>query len=381
MLYGAAMAPNHGGTPRFNGNPDLKDADYVARIDSRISAETAGQQLGLPELCPKMGGAFPDLIAAIGRERVISAPSIVARPHDSCPHESPGRGEWFFTEATSGDLGSRARGSESVLLLGAPSVSEHVGGGLLVDSSPYAAERFAMGEVVHMLSTVEAAEIAEGQFDSAVVDPPWYGPAVVDWLARASVSVRRGGLINVVLFGDLTRPSAPRERATVLSLARQIGEVGMETASITYRTPRFEQRALVAAGLQPLPDWRRADLLTVRNDRTMHRPVATRAHSDWIDYRFGDHLICVRRSSLNRRRSRGKIIEPVTTANGGWAAPTVSRRAPEIMRADLWTSDNTVAHVNDWPAVMAMIHKLSQDGLRTEDNAQLLDPLFGGDEC
>lgn len=378
------MAPDDGESgSRLEPNPnsDVKDDEFVARLDLRISALTADQPLALADLCPSMEGAFPDLIAGVGRERVLSQPTKVVGLQQSRPHESPGRGEWFFTEHTSEALGSRARGAGSALLLGAPSVSEHLDGGLLVDSSPYAAERFAMGDVVHMQNTVESAELGEGQFDWAVVDPPWYGGAVIDWLARASRWVRRGGLINVALFGNLTRPSAARERASVLEFARQIGEVAIETASISYRTPRFEQRALVACGLPPLPDWRRADLLSVRNDRAFHRPPQKEPRSDWLDYRFGDHVICVRQSSLARRPSGGPIIQPVPSTTRGWTAPTVSRRAPEIMGADLWTSDNTVARVNDWPAVMSMIHQLHRDGERTDRSAKLFDPLFGGHEC
>lgn len=376
------VAPNHGGvTDSLNPNLDLRDDEYVARLDRRLSALTAAKPLGLADLCPRMGGAFPDLIAAIGRERVLAQPANGARLHEARPHESPGRGEWFFTEETSEALGSRARGSGSALLLGTPSVSEHVDGGLLIDSSPYAAERFAMGAVVQMLSTVESAEIGEDQFDWAVVDPPWYGPAVIDWLARASRWVRQGGLVNVVLFGDLTRPSAARERAIVMDIASQIGDVEIEPGSISYRTPRFEQRALVAAGLPPLPDWRRADLLMVRKCRALDIPLQNEASSDWIDYRLGDHIICARRSSLARRPSHGPALEPVASATPGWTAATVSRRAPEIMRADLWTSDNTVARVNDWPAVMSMIHEFNRGGEPAECTAKLFAQLFGGQEC
>lgn len=381
MLYRAPVAPDDGGViGSFNPNPDLSDAEYVARLERRLSVLTAAKPLGLADLCPGMGGAFPDLIAAVGGERVLALPANGARLHEARPHESPGRGEWFFTEATSEALGSRARGSGSALLLGTPSVSENVDGGLLIDSSPYASERFAMGAVVQMLSTVESAEIGEDQFDWAIVDPPWYGPAVIDWLAQASRWVRPGGLINVVLFGDLTRPSAARERAAVMEVASLIGELEIEPASIRYETPRFEQRALVAAGLPALRDWRCADLLIVRKSRALEMPPQNDASSDWIDYRLGDNIICARRSSLARPR-QGPVLEPVVPATQGWTAATVSRRAPEIMRADLWTSDNTVARVNDWPAVMSMIHEFNRGGEAADDKRRLFAQLFGGQEC
>lgn len=361
-------------------SPDLEDGEYAVRLDRRISALTAEEPLGLADVCPRMGGAFPGLIAAIGRERVLGQTTKSARHYQTHPHESPGRGEWFFTGETSEALGSRAKGAGSALLLGTPSVAEHVDGGLLVDSSPYAAERFAMGEVVQMESTVESAEIGDDQFDWAVIDPPWYGTAVLEWLARASRWVRRGGLINVVLFGDLTRPSAARERTAVLDIARQIGKIEIETAFISYRTPRFEQQALVASGLPPLPDWRRGDLLTVRKSWALPRLPHNEAPSEWIDYRLGDHILCARLSSLTRRPSDGPPLEPVASASRRWTVPTVSRRAPEIMGADLWTSENTVAHVNDWPTVISMINEFNREGECTE-YAHLFDLLFGDGEC
>lgn len=170
---------------------EWENAEYLERVRARLNGELATGPQDLAQACDAAQGAFPDIVAyALGALLIEPSSEPQSEGGLVSPHESPGRGEWFFTEPSSRLLAHWARGR--VLLLGAPSVAQHVDSGLLIDSSPYVAQRFQLGRVEHRPSRVEDVNLSE-QFDSVVIDPPWYSKGVVDWIARASRWVRPQG--------------------------------------------------------------------------------------------------------------------------------------------------------------------------------------------
>jgi hypothetical protein len=339
-----------------------EDSDYTDRVRQRVAALLAEEPLGFAQLCQRSGGAFPDIIA-----EVMPVPvKLVVEPGpgttQTTPHESPGRGEWFFTDETSVSLARQATGS--VILLGAPSVAQHVASGLLVDSSPLVNARFHLGNVKHLGVPLERAQVM-AKYDSAVVDPPWYADGVIDWLKRASQHVQLGGRIHVALMGDLTRPSAHEERTKILELAGRIGEVELEPEAVRYRTPRFELRALEQSGLPSMPEWRRADRLSITNRNPVAASGPSLWESDWDEFLIGDHTLCVRNAAKMNRSSGTGTIESILPG-GDWIAPTVSRRAAAIQAADIWSCENAVARIVDWPRTLGAIRTLSEGASSAE---------------
>lgn len=333
-----------------------EDDDYTDRVRQRVAELLAEEPLGFSQLCQRSGGAFPDLIADVMPSHMKSVAEPSRGTNQITPHESPGRGEWFFTDETSVELARRATGS--VLLLGTPSVAQHVASGLLVDSSPLVNSRFPLGNAKYLGLPVERARVM-AKFDSAVVDPPWYAHGVIDWLTRASQYVHLGGMIHVALMGDLTRPSACEERTKILALAAQIGDVELEPEAVRYRTPRFELRALEQAGLPPMPEWRRADRLSVTNRNPVPVSDPGEWESDWDEFLIGEHTLCVRSAAKMNRSSGTGTIQSILP-RGEWIAPTVSRRAAAIQTADIWSCENAVARIVDWPRTHDAIRALSK---------------------
>lgn len=356
-------------------NHELEE-DHLARV-SALVRDLEREGLGFEEICRLARGAFPGAVARFCTSAPASRPAVdhVEAPSID-PQESPGSSEWFFTTKTSERISGHAEGS--TLLLGAPSVAKFVERGLLVDSSPWVAERFTLGSTRVLSTEVERAELSQ-KFNSAVLDPPWYQQALSTWLKLASKWVSADGLIILPLFGDLTRPGAEYERADILDLAERLGSFELLPGAVVYRTPRFEAMALEAAGLPAFDSWRTSDLLVIRNQRPQLHFVAPPLRSEWIDYRIGNRIVCVRHGRLVGGNQRGPAIVPVAE-DGNWRISTVSRRSKELQAATIWTSENTAGVVQDWPRVSAWISELQNvpPGSRTSGAEYFNHEFVGG---
>lgn len=327
--------------------------DFLACVRSHVAAvvdEHPGETFAMT--CRRARGAFPSLVAdALGLE-FTSARAPDRASGQRHPHPSPAHGEWYFSESGLDSVVSIL--GRLPLLLGAPSVAERLSGSsFLVDSSPWTTQRFRLGSASFVNLPVEQVELPDG-FDSALIDPPWYGSTMRDWLARASSSVRRGGILALPLLGELTRPGADDDRLELLTFAREIGPIEIQSNAIEYSTPRFEECALAAAGVELHEPWRVADLVIIVNERPAQRRPLKQAPSDWTDFRVGDHLVSAR-PPTGRRRT-GRAISEIVTLD------SVSRRNPLMDEIDLWSSENRVATIADWPRALVALRALeSQD--------------------
>ena len=354
---------------RTHGIALWEDQSYVAAVSRRVERVLREEHpLDVVDVARHSGGAFPALVAHIVRKSHPSMPvqraSSGAALVNRLPHASPARGEWYFTRSSAMQVARLLEGR--VLCLGVPSVAEQVGltgqQTTLVDSSPWIQDRFEMGGVQHEMSTVEDWQPSQ-VFDSAVVDPPWYGSAITLWVERASSAVRYGGIIAVPLLGELTRPNAVGDREVILNAATQLGEAEVLPNIIEYEVPYYEQRALIAAGCPITASWRRADLLMIRCTSPAKSQVLQNhdaEEDEWVDFRVVEHLVSVKRSRLAHEFSReSRPLLSVVPGASQYLLDSVSRRDPRVQEADVWTSANTVARIGDLVVFMRCLDEIS----------------------
>lgn len=315
-------------------------------------------------------GAFP---ANTDTEQPSTQRPVTTRP--IVPHHSPGQAEWFFTDSTSRFLASKLHGLS--LHLGTPTTAVVAGrNATLVDTSPWVTSRFGPIPGTHFQTDVEHFQ-ADCRFDSAILDPPWYGRNLLTWLEMASHMVRTGGALVMPLLGGGTRPSAQKDRKEILALAARIGRFSVERDQIEYDVPTFEARALEIAGVPPLKAWRRADLLLVTNDFPAGRPWVQPPTAEWYDVRIGDHIVSIR-STVSRApkqdlASNGAAYTPLGTV------AQVSRRDPVLQRAHVWTCENRVLQVSDAASFLDLFDRLArQPESKNSSVAELRHHLFGG---
>lgn len=273
------------------------------------------------------------------------------------------RGEWYFTEPTCRTIAELCTGA--TLLAGTPTVAQLLPGSTLVDSSPWAQLRVDLTQVEHLSIDFEDYWTHE-RFDSVVLDPPWYFPALTNWINNATYFSTAGSLILFPLFGEGTRPHANIEREQILAACGQFGTVEVIRDAIEYETPRFEVEALKASGIDLRGPWRLSDLVCLRVEGTAQHLLSIRETSDWSEIRVGSTLVAYRPSQEEPPSRNSSLIAHVPGVSD-WVLDSVSRRDPRWRFINVWCSNNRVGHVRDVAALRGAVRHLSMGDHMAED--------------
>jgi hypothetical protein len=254
------------------------------------------------------------------------------------PHPHPLDFDWRYDDATAQALTTLLRDSPPIVAIGAPTVTrllEATGVDVtLVDRQPIqAARRHIMGDATDF--------IADRQYRTALVDPPWYPTQLSSWSEAAARAVGVGGTVFVSVWPDMTRPSAAGEVAFALKGFSRWAHICRNVATLRYATPWFET---VARKHGEGTELSRSPLIgeLVRLDVRTLPPVrlAEDAVEQWLRFAIDDYQLAIR-----RRPGGGPIgMEPIFSADG-WYWPYVSARAPGINQIDIWSSDSEVARL------------------------------------
>jgi len=330
-------------------------------------------------------GRYPsDLLA--GSPGLLIAPQAGAYSSPRyAPELHPLDSEWYFSGSTSCALASLVSGVRTCLL-GTPTVAAHLPSGAftLVDSSLHLAQRFpAMMRNDIMISRVEDAEF-DARYHSVLLDPPWYFPELVQWLQIALQNVTVGGRVILPLLGEATRPSAIEDRAQVLSLLSEFGEIEVRRDAVEYDIPLFEERALFAAGIQLSGPWRRADLAIAevfkvpQRDR-LGRPANERkmAATSWSTFLIGNQVVKLR-DGVAERPGCGFVDQVDGVPQ--FTLDSVSRRDPRLASVDIWTSRNRVGRVGNFNRIRGALTTLADARTVTLAAGELTHQGFNPDE-
>jgi len=244
--------------------------------------------------------------------------------------------------------------SESILLLdnGTPTISymRTVGFGAQVRE--------------HDLLLGLPSELSSG-FDAVVMDPPWYPEYYANFLDASSRAVVKGGYVLSALFPPCTREAAADERATVLQAGFECGlsVVSLCQGVLRYDTPHFEANTLALSGVEPLPNWRQADLLVFVKTAEPGglRPAVVRP-SSWKEWILGKCVVKLRVTT--ERFDNCEILVPIRGQNA--LLPTVSRTCELIPHIGLWTSSNHAYRVNR-PDLVGRILDLMSRGMNAAE--------------
>ena len=361
---GTTMAPSSG--------PD-DELSYMRRLESRVAQFTAERPAAsFLDVVRRCDGAYPNDVANVLR---VHGPLIRGKHHCSTgrewdPELSPLRAEWYFAERTIRAVLPLL--GDKVLAIGAPTVAEALSASgksaALIDNSPWIGRRFDLEAVAWYHADLATVSV-DGNFDTVVVDPPWYFPDMFAWLRKALSLVRDGGHVFMPLFGALTRPAAVSERNSILQLSEDYGAVEILPRFIEYETPLYEREALRASQL-PLNcacPWRVADLIVV----TKHVDAdlgdlqwnSSNRSFGWLEFVVGGQIVSMLRASLKMDDApinATPSIEPVPGVSD-WVLDSVSARDARRRNVDIWTSRNRVARLSRPNALLRLISQLEQD--------------------
>lgn len=337
---------------------------YADAVRDRLTARVAEGCADFGSLLAGAQGADPRFVADWWRARGGSSGDDHDRDHDH-PGWRPGlhplRGEWYFTDDCAQGLARRFGGGR-LLALGTPTVAARVRNAVLVerDAALVRARFGARAPTTFELDLGSASELPDagvliGSFDAAVLDPPWYAPHPLRWLAMAGRRLRTGATLAMVLPPLLQRPTAPDERRSALELAARLGPTTLEPAAVRYITPRFERLALARAGIEIPTTWRTADLLVTQVEQPDVRlPVPPGVAPGFESFVVGPQLVLLTTAA----RPGPVALHPVEgTQDFRW--DQITSRDPRVASIDLWTSDSRVARVSGRETVAAVLRRIA----------------------
>ncbi len=239
-------------------------------------------------------GAVSDRLTSV--DSLCYSDCVMIRPD---PH--PLDFDWRFDAASTERLAGHARNGRT-LLLGCPSVAEAIARNerdvTLIDWQPLPD---ASNRIEHIQADLRSDKVVGegGQFDTVIIDSPWYIDYLKPWLEQARHGVRTGGLIMFSLWPPETRPSAAAEARDILEFASFFGPCRLESSALRYVTPSFELQSAAVSGRVVSDRWRYGDLATVDVSNRSNIMPARDGHRDrsrsiWHRYVFDKQQIALR---------------------------------------------------------------------------------------
>ena len=328
-----------------------------------LDALAGGIPRSFDQLVARCGGLYPTDVAqalrqlsfnGISVEDFLTTRDTEGMARDGCtlsglapPH--PLDFDWRFDETTALALCERAYGAtkdgDTIVACGTPTfyitaIRKMSGRILHLHDSNAETHDFSAGGIRTVRSFDLSVDLAPSIYAQHIVaDPPWYpdySRLFLWWCAQISAP---NATISLAMAPPNVRPSINDERKGIWSFASKLGMslFSVEEGILRYETPPFERRALSAAGLPTIPDWRTGSLATLEitgaPDGTI-RPV--------LDRDVWDRAV-VHQTDLRFRRMTSSVFDPrLTRIVEGDTLDTVSTRDSRRARAMVWTTLNRI---------------------------------------
>lgn len=196
------------------------------------------------------------------------------------PAPDPSYNQWWFEEETIKDIAEKVRDkiqaedSCKVLCIGTPTLA-------IKTSENYETTLLDIDQdIVDLFNRLERDkskgitfdikdplnEELKDSFSLALVDPPWYEPAIRIAINRAIEAVGIGGDIFLSFPGRLTRPGIEELRSNLIKEVVDKGHTidSIEHNSLSYIVPFFEKNALKELDGFKAISWRKGDLIVIK---------------------------------------------------------------------------------------------------------------------
>jgi hypothetical protein len=209
--------------------------------------------------------------------------------------------DWRFQKDTAERLFGMLARFGRVACIGAPTVfsllSKVRRTDILIDQNPYYEHAFGREAGRVFCSAIEDFNPFDvgGQFEAALLDPPWSLADYESWLEATLPLIVKGGSLFIPVFPSLLRERAELDVSSLMQRLAKIGQVLFLPFRVRYETPTFEEEVLREKDLPPLHGWRSARMVEVRVDQSF-RPTAKRrlAKEKWDRFEFGSTLVAVK---------------------------------------------------------------------------------------
>ncbi len=348
-------------------------SDEVAELGERCrTLLRSSNSISYSTLLKALRGTSPDAVVAALQQLDVTPQIIAILRQASTPLSRPqiqGRllplphpcdAEWRFDSRTvdlllDEVLGSTADG-DNILFFGTP-------GAAIGARDRKNERRFSVISPANVIeSSLRSATEGDARFQfervssrschSVLMDPPWYLPAYEGMLAAAAPLCKKGAHLYLSVPGVGTRPSAASDNEQVIKFAENAGFELIERrlGVLRYISPLFEISAFDALGIFAPPGWRRSDLYIFRLKSRSGLRIIPAANSRSFELTVGG---CRIRLALNGQIARSCSDEFYPLISGD-VYPSVSRRDPLRLQANLWTSTNRAYGLDPAKGLLAL---------------------------
>jgi len=201
-------------------------------------------------------------------------------------------------------------------------------------------------------------ELVEGyEFDSIIMDPPWYNDYYISWFKQAINNLKNGGVIYTSKFPTLVRPSAQEDWQYIISEFEDLLSSENKEMTLLYETPTFEKETLESFGLYNIGNWRKADLVSFKLIKKLHQNLDAKNKNKWKRYRFGNKTVSIKITNDNFQEL--EVKSPYE--DGSYTLKSVSQRHIARNKVNFITSRNKALIIKGTEKVDLFLQKLSQN--------------------
>lgn len=199
-------------------------------------------------------------------------------------------------------------------------------------------------------------KLVEGyEFDSIIMDPPWYNNYYLYWFKQAINNLKQGGTIYTSKYPPLVRPSAQEDWQCIINEFRSCLSSENKELTLIYETPIFERETLESMGLHNIGNWRQADLVSFKLKEKVHQNIDCKYKDEWKRYRFGNKIVSIKITNDNSEEI--EVKSPYE--DNSYILKSVSQRHIARNQVNFITSRNKSLIIKGTGKVDLFLHELS----------------------
>lgn len=344
--------------------------NYAARLAEAVSVAVRAAT-SIEDLCRRTCGAPPSDVlsyvikAEFERFQKESTRPVLSSLEERIPEPHPIDYDWRFDHVTIETLTSMTRRFEHTLCVGTPTVFDSIARShrqvTLVDRNPFLAKGLSETAFTKLfLNEIESVALPSGKYDAAILDPPWY-PAMYDsWLNKVIPAIKPGGTIFLILFQELTRPTASHELHVLLNRLDRLGAITIFPRAATYVTPNFELETLRRQCVPDLYAWRQGDILQLDlpaagKSRPSDRWMLQKPQ--WRRFLLAGQVVA---TTICSRDNGPFDYQDLESAESPFELTSVSDRNVSRRAVNIWTSRNRGARATGIERAATMLAAIAE---------------------